>query len=69
MIALLSVLPPILASEITANDLVIRGSSPNAVDKLAIVGPATELCPNSERNTRAIVPLPPRFGPISKSIF
>jgi hypothetical protein len=27
------------------------------------------LCPNSERNTRAIVPLPPRFGPISKSIF
>ena len=61
-----SVRPPNRASETMARDFPIRGHSPKFVDRLARVGPQTFSLPIVARNTRLIVPLPDRRGPMTR---
>ena len=52
-----------------ASGFPIKGATPKFVVKLASVGAATLCAPKSPVVTRAIVPLPERFGPSYRNIF
>ena len=61
--------PPSRASDMMATRLPISGASPKFVPRPASVG-AAQLCdPEQASSTRAMVPLPLRFGPISANAF
>jgi len=68
-IAAASVRLPSRASWIIATVFPSNGQNPKLVPRLDRVGPATLSGPINPRITRAIVPLPLRFGPTSIRIF